>query len=129
MAFTISLRLPASGPPWLPDFARSIEDWLRRVLARTSSISSAAITASTALTGDDATVLVNAAAGAVTLALPAAASVTGQIYTAKKVDSSGNAVVLDPSGAETIDGAATKSITTQWNTLTIQSNGTAWFVI
>lgn len=129
MATQIKLWQPAAGPPWLKDFARSIEQWLVRLSGRTSSISAAAITAATTLTEADSTVLVNAAGGAVLLSLPAAASASGRIHTVKKVDASGNAVTIDPAGAETIDGAATKAITVQWASLTFQSNGVAWFVI
>lgn len=126
-SFSIRLLPPASGPPWLPAYTQSIERGFARLLGRTTT--GRAVTAGATLTTDDGTVLANATSGAIVLALPPAASVEGRIYTAKKVDASGNAVTLDPNGAETIDGAATKSITTQWASLTIQAIGGAWFII
>lgn len=75
------------------------------------------------------TVLVDASGAARTIALPAAATVSGREYVVKKTDASANAVIIDPAGAELIDGAATHSMTTQWESVQIQSNGTSWFII
>lgn len=75
------------------------------------------------------TVLVNAVGGARTITLPAAASYTHRIYNIKKIDGSANTVTIDGNGAETIDGAATQTISTQWDSYTIQSDGTGWFII
>lgn len=92
-------------------------------------------TASATLTLSESTVLCNAASGAITLTLPTAASAynsttgVGQIYVVKKIDSSANTVTLDGNGSETIDGAATQALTTQWAVLRIQSNGSAWYII
>lgn len=77
----------------------------------------------------DRTILMDATTGALTVNLPTAASSTNQILTIKKVDSSANTVTIDGNGSETIDGTTTKILATQWEKLTIQSNGTAWFVI
>jgi hypothetical protein len=78
----------------------------------------------------DYTLLCDATSAAFTISLPAAASFTGQVYVIKKVDSSGNAVSIDPNSTELIDGTSTPlAISTQWQTRTVQSNGTSWFVI
>jgi len=61
--------------------------------------------------------------------LPPAALLSGRIYVFKRINSGANAVIVDPSGAETIDGAATYTLSAQWNSVTIMSNGTAWFII
>ena len=74
-------------------------------------------------------IVADAAGGAITMTLPPAALVPGRIYTFKRINSGANAVVIDPSGAETIDGAATYTLSAQWNSVTIMSNGTAWFII
>jgi hypothetical protein len=71
----------------------------------------------------------DATAGAITMTLPPAALVPGRIYVFKRINSGANAVIVDPSGAETIDGAATYTLSAQWNSVTIMSNGTAWFII
>lgn len=80
-------------------------------------------------TSADYTIKNDATSGAITINLPTASGISGRIYTIKKVDSSGNAVTVDPNGSETIDGAATYSLATQWKYVTIQSDGTNWIVI
>jgi|GEM_PF-6601723 len=72
---------------------------------------------------------VNATAGACIVNLPAAATQSGGVYTIKKTDSSGNAVTITPNGAETIDGAATVVLGTQYHSRTVQSDGANWSVI
>lgn len=74
------------------------------------------------------TVLVDASGGARTITLPAAALHTHRIYNIKKIDVSVNAVTIDGNAAETIDGAATQTLAVQWDSYTIQSNGTEWFI-
>lgn len=118
---------PISAPPWWDGCAKKIEEALRDVSGRTSPIAS--VTADRALKPSDGTVLADATAGAITLALPPAASARGRIFTVKKVDASGNAVTLDGNDAETIDGAATLAITTQHQSKAIQSDGSGWFVL
>ncbi len=87
------------------------------------------ISATTTLDDTDAVVLVNASGGAVTVNLPAAAGVTRRSYVIKKTDSSGNVVTVDASGAETIDGTTTRTLASQFDSLTIVCDGTAWFIV
>lgn len=72
---------------------------------------------------------VDATGGPVTVALPAASSAANREITVKKIDASANAVTLDGDGAETIDGTATQPLATQWESLTVKSNGTAWLIL
>lgn len=123
----IRLALPANGPSWLPLFAKSIVEWLNRIAGRTGT--TAGITADATLDALSGTVFADATAGNIVVSLPAAASVPGRIYTVKKVDASANTVTIDPAAAETIDGAATKVISAQWVSLTIQADGAEWFLI
>lgn len=79
----------------------------------------------------------NAFAGNITYTLPAAGSATawdatynvGVVYIIKKIDSTANTVTIDGDGAELIDGAATKVITTQYSGYVLQSNGTSWDIV
>lgn len=77
----------------------------------------------------DFTLEVDASGGAVTVNLPALAGVTGRVYNVKKIDASANAVTIDGSGAETIDGTATKATTTQYANYQIQAGTTEWVIL
>jgi len=87
------------------------------------------ITTGTTLTRSHRTVLCNATAAAFTVTLPASANSKYQIYEIKKIDSTGNAVTVDANASETIDGDLTKSLNLQNESITIQSNGTSWYII
>ncbi len=70
----------------------------------------------------------NATSAAFTVNLPTIASSNGRSFTFVKTDSSANAVTLDGSGSETINGATTYSLPSQWSRVTIQAGATQWFV-
>lgn len=74
----------------------------------------------------DTLISADATGGAITVALTSAATYKGKKYTIKKSDGSGNAITIDPAGAETIDGSATVSLSSQYDAITIQSDGTNW---
>jgi hypothetical protein len=71
----------------------------------------------------------NAAGGAIVANLPTAASTTGFVYTVKKIDATANTVTITANGADTIDGAGTAVISTQYTSVTIVSDGTTWSII
>jgi hypothetical protein len=72
--------------------------------------------------------LCDASGGAFTVTLPAAATVSGSSISVKKSDASANAVTVDGNAAETIDGAATLALSTQYEAVTLWSDGTNWWV-
>lgn len=80
----------------------------------------------TAAAGD--VLLCDASGGAFTVTLPAAATVSGSSISVKKSDASANAVTVDGAAAETIDGAATLALSTQYEAVTLWSDGTNWWV-
>ena len=84
----------------------------------------------TLLTADGGTTFADAAAGAVTITLPAASSTTiGRSYQVFKVDSSGNAVNIAPNGSDTLLAGSTTNTTAQANCLrVIGYSATAWIV-
>jgi len=86
------------------------------------------VTTTQGLTADDYIILADASGGAITLTLPLA-SVAMNLITVTKVDPSANAVDVEPSGADNINGlAAPVSITAQYDRLTFNSDGnTDWF--
>lgn len=87
------------------------------------------INASETLEDDDYLVLVDATAGAVTATLPTAASKEGSKVTVKKTDVSVNAVTVEGDGSETIDGAANVSLAAQYDSVTVASDGTEWWIV
>jgi hypothetical protein len=62
----------------------------------------------------------------VTFNLPAASSVTGQVFYMKKVDSTTNAMNIVANGTDLIDGNASYAVTTQYVSYSLISNGTGW---
>lgn len=86
------------------------------------------------ITTADGTIKVDASSGPRTITLPPAVSCyssgSGQVFTIKKVDASANIVtVQDVTSGEMIDGFSTTSITQQYDSMTVQSNGMGWDVI
>jgi hypothetical protein len=73
-------------------------------------------------------VRVDSTSGNITVTLPAAATYPGIEYWIRKIVAA-NTVTIDGDGAETIDGAATRALTTQWQTVHIQSNGVSWDIL
>ena len=93
---------------------------------------SSAITGKTAAytaTIADNTILCSAATAAFTLTLPAASGIAGREYVIKKIDSSANAVTVDGNASETIDGALTYALSTQYKYVHIKTDGSNWFII
>jgi hypothetical protein len=85
------------------------------------------VSADTVLTSLNDVVLVNASGGARTITLPS--PVSGKRISVKKTDSSANAVIISRSSAETIDGNSSVSLASQYDSYTIISDGTNWFII
>lgn len=82
-------------------------------------------TSNTSYTNTDYLIVVNASGGNVTLTLPELAQ--GRVLIAKKIDASANSVTV--SGAQNIDGAASKSTTTQYFAFTLIGGDTEWHLV
>jgi len=87
------------------------------------------VTANYTATASDRVILCDATSNSITVSLPSASGITGRVYTIKKVDSSTNTVTVDPAGTETIDGASTYSLSSQWDFVTIVSDGSNWVIV
>lgn len=79
--------------------------------------------------GDDVLVRTDCTSGAVTITLYTAVGNTGKMVSVKKIDSSANAVTIATTSSQTIDGSTTRTISSQYNSLTMVSNGTNWDII
>ncbi len=113
----------ASVPGWQQIVADSVNPLLRGVVEMVAK------TTAYTLTDQDYFVACDATGAAFTITLPAAALYAGKMFTIKKTDASANAVTIDGNGAETIDGALTASLATQYRSKTLLSNGTTWHII
>lgn len=61
--------------------------------------------------------------------LPACVTCSGIVLTIKKVDSSVNTVTITPDGSETVDGASSYVLSSQYELLKITSDGANWHII
>ena len=82
----------------------------------------------TGLYSDD-VILGDATSGAITITLPTAVGFSGKVFNIKKTDSSVNAVTIATTSSQTIDGALTQPILTQYQNITVVSNGVGWSVL
>lgn len=83
-------------------------------------------TASYTLTATDSNILGDATSGAITITLPDATNISGLQYRVKKIDSSANAVTIATTSSQTIDGATTKALSSQYDSATFVSDGANW---
>lgn len=88
----------------------------------------AAKTTTYTMVSTDHTILANATSGAFAVTLPAVASTTGYEFQIKKTDSSANSVTVTPASG-TIDGAASFVLTSQYQSVSVTSDGTNWWII
>ena len=77
----------------------------------------------------DNVILCNASAGAFTITLPTAVGRSGKMYNIKKIDSTSNIVTVDGDGTETIDDGLTADLTVQYESITVVSDGTEWWIL
>lgn len=77
---------------------------------------------------EQAVILADAGAGAITINLPPVANVVDRMYYIKKTDAT-NSVTIDANAGELIDGAATLVLSNQFDYVRIVTDGAAWFVI
>ena len=112
---------------------RRLVEILERVLGGTTAPQDATVSAvSYPVDAGVNTVLVgHTTTAAVGIFLPPAASRRGQTVTVK--DSGGNAsvntITVQRSGSDTIDGATTAVINTNYGVLRVYSNGVAWYTV
>jgi len=82
-------------------------------------------TADSAATNNHGVILADTSTASINISIPTAFDNSGKVFTVKKT-AAANTVTLDPFSAQTIDGAATKVLSTQWESVTIISDGANW---
>ena len=80
-----------------------------------------------ALASDDHTVVGDARSGPIMFTLHL--GVGGKTYTIKKVDASANALHVATTASQLIDGNPSFLLSTQWQYITVQSDGVNWLII
>lgn len=95
------------------------------IIAGQLTIGTRSVTSDTTYADGEMMIAADASGGNITLTLPQL--VEGRMLIAKKMDSSGNSVTL--SGTANIDGAASKSTTTQYASFTLVGGVTEWMII
>lgn len=87
-------------------------------------------TAAYTATSIDFLILCDATSAAFSVTLPAAADNKGKLLAIKKTDASVNAVTIDGNASETIDGATTVSLGSQYSSRLLMSDGLSnWAVL
>lgn len=88
------------------------------------------VTGTYTVTGSDNTILADASAGAFTITLPApATTIVGRIYTIKKIGGDIDKAVTIMPGANSIEGGSSYVIYNDWTFITVQTDGTNWYII
>ncbi len=85
--------------------------------------------ASDTLDANNNVALCDCTSNAITINLPAASTASGLQYHVKKTDSSSNMVTIVPDGSETIDGQSSAVLNNQYESRTLVSDGSNWFII
>jgi len=94
-----------------------------------SGVKSVSVSSDTNLQQHQNIALVDATAGEVVVTLPAVSLSKDREYHIKKIDSSANNVVIATLGSETIDGDNTITITNQYTSRRVYSNGANFYII
>jgi hypothetical protein len=105
-----------------------------RVLSGLPAWADATFTTSTktsnyTIAGTDVVVFADATSGNVTITLPTASSNSGYRFYIKRIDGSANSCSLSRSGSDTIDGQTSVTLAQQYTSVTVISNGSAWYII
>lgn len=80
------------------------------------------------LAADDVVLGTGGAGAGITLTLPSPSANPGMIVIIKKVDSGVGPVIINPNGAETIDGQTSWQLVNQWQFVELASDATNWQV-
>ena len=75
------------------------------------------------------TVLIDASSGIKTISLPSTSSNNGTLFNIKKIDSTGNNVIVNSVDVAPIDGNSSVTIQNRYTTLTVQCSGSNWWII
>ena len=87
------------------------------------------ITAATySILASDYTIIANPTSNSIVLTLPTAVGATGRVYNIKRTVQNANSLTINTTSSQTIDGGLTAIITRQ-SSVTIQSDGSNWWIL
>jgi hypothetical protein len=107
-------------------FLRGDRTWATPTAQLSTTTSTKTTTYTTTATDDY--ILADGASAAFTINMHAASTATKPI-TIKRINSGANNITIDPNSTETVDGATTRILTQQYESVTLVSNGSNWFVV
>jgi hypothetical protein len=81
------------------------------------------------ITGNDTVIFADATSGNVTITLPLASGLPGYRFYVKRIDDSANTVTIQRSSNDTIDGETSHTLDVQYMSVTLVSNGSAWYIL
>lgn len=87
------------------------------------------VTVNTTLNNTHHTVLVDAAGGNRVITLPSASTSNHRVFMVLKIDAGVNTVTVDGDGLDTINGGANQILSSQYDKVGVQCNGTEWVII
>ena len=113
---------------WMPD--RDADATLPNIRPIISQAPITSIDDDYTATLEDYIISVDTTTNAPTITLPTASSATNHVYVIKDEGNAGsNNIIVDGNASETIDGSTTQTISSNYGSLQIYSNGTSWFII
>jgi hypothetical protein len=71
--------------------------------------------------------VINCTSGTFTVTLPTAVGISGQYFIVK--NSGAGVITIDGDGSETMDGASSKTLSVQYESMTFVSNGANWIIV
>lgn len=81
------------------------------------------------ITNNDGLILVDGTSAGFTTTLPTAVGISGQRFKIKRVDQTlANAVTIATTSSQTIDGATTRKLMTQYEMFEVESDGSNWHI-
>ena len=117
------VRLPVGANGKTLRVASGLPAWSDATFATSTKTSNYTIT------GTDVVIFADATSGSVTITLPTASANAGYRFYVKRIDNSGNTCSIARSGSDTIDGQTSITIAAQYDSYTVVSNGSLWYII
>jgi len=106
-----------------------IEDDAQLVILPDDTVNNSKIvTTDYTLKTTDAWVRVDATGSAITITLPDASTYTSGRYDIQRINNSGSLVTID-AGSATINGSSTQTLSSQYDNITLRTDGSNWFVM